>query len=81
MTEFERFLRDALAVLLEIDAEQVSMTTPFAELGLDSLLGLRFARAIEDRIGSEVEFEWVFDHPTLQSLAAFLEQRFADAVA
>jgi len=81
MTEFERFLRDALAVLLEIDAEQVSMSTPFAELGLDSLLGLRFARAIEDRIGSEVEFEWVFDYPTVHELAGFLERRCAGVAA
>lgn len=73
MNELERRLRDELAALLDIAPEHLSTTTPFDELGVDSLIGLRFARKLEDISGVEVDFEWLYDYPTLAQLARFLE--------
>jgi hypothetical protein len=72
----EQFLRSALAQLLEVDQHELSPTTPFAELGLDSLLGLRFTREIQDHLQAEVELEWLFDNPSIRELAGFLDHKF-----
>lgn len=73
MNTLERRLRDELAALLEVGADTLSLTAPFDELGVDSLIGLRFARKLEDATGVAVDLEYLFDYPTLAQLAAFLE--------
>lgn len=78
MSGRERWLRDVLAELMEIDVSQISSDQPFSELGLDSLTGLRMTRKLEDQLGVEVELEWLFDHPSIQALARFLDERFGE---
>lgn len=73
----ENRLRHALADLLQVDVAQISPSMSFDDLGLDSLLGLRFARAIGELIGVETDLEWIFDYPTVSELSGFLEQRAA----
>ncbi len=78
VSKHEAWLRDTLADLLEIDRTQVSVTQTFAELGMDSLVGLRLARKLQDRIDEEVELEWVFDYPSIRQLSQFLDARFGE---
>lgn len=75
MTRREERLRDALAELMEIDAHEISLTMTFAEQGVDSLVGLRFARKIEELCGMETELEWLFDYPTIRQLSQFLDRQ------
>lgn len=74
MTIENRILQ-ALADLLETDVQQISPTMSFDDLGLDSLLGLRFARKIGELTNVETDLEWIFDYPTVRQLSGFLEQR------
>jgi acyl carrier protein len=53
----------------------------FAEQGVDSLIGLRFVRKIQDLVELDIELEWIFDYPTVQKLAEFLGVRFGDSDA
>lgn len=76
MSSREQLLRHALAGVIEVDAQEVSLTLPFAEQGVDSLVGLRFARQIQDLLDTEVELEWMFDHPTIRQLSEFLDKQF-----
>jgi aryl carrier-like protein len=76
MTTFEQRLREALATLINIDPLQLSVHVNLSEQGVDSLVGLRFARKIEELIGAPVELEWMFDYPTIAQLASYLTQRF-----
>jgi aryl carrier-like protein len=76
MSSREQLLRSALAELIDVDAHAVCVNTPFAEQGIDSLLGLRFVRRVQDLLGAEVELEWLFDHPSIRELSAFLDERF-----
>ena len=73
MKNFEPRLLELLAQVMGTDPNSVSATVDLADQGVDSLTGLRFARKIEDLTGSEVKLEWLFDNPTLEQLAAFLE--------
>jgi acyl carrier protein len=75
MTPRESSLREMLAELMEIEARELSLTMTFAEQGVDSLVGLRFARRIQDVTGIDVELEWVFDYPTIRQLAKFIDAR------
>lgn len=77
----ETRLRQALAELLEIDVQQISPTMSFDDLGLDSLLGLRFSRKVSELIDAETDLEWIFDYPTVRELSGFLEQRAAGLAA
>jgi acyl carrier protein len=76
MTEFEQCLRTALAELTESDPASISSTATFSEQGVDSLVGLRLAGRIEAWIGQEAEMEWVYDYPSIETLAAYLSHRF-----
>ena len=71
----ENRLLQALADLLEVDVREISPTVNFGELGLDSLLGLRFARKIGELTDVETDLEWILDYPTVRELSGFLEQR------
>ncbi|WP_162253026.1 acyl carrier protein [Duganella sp. Root1480D1] len=68
----EQELRMLLAGLLQVPPEQLASGSTLSELGVDSLLGLRFARKIQDTTGTEFDLEWLFDYPTIEQLAAFL---------
>lgn len=78
MSERERWLRDALADLLGIDASQVSLTESFAVQGVDSLVGLRLTRKLQDALDAEIELEWLFDNPNIRELSQFLDDRFGE---
>jgi acyl carrier protein len=81
MTEWEQCLRQALGDVLETDAHLLTGAMTFSDLGLDSLTGLRFMRQVQDIAGVEIELEWMFDYPTTQRLAEFLNQRFGSLEA
>jgi acyl carrier protein len=75
MTTTEIQLRDLLARLLEVDAASISTRLPMTEQGIDSLLGLRFARLVQDQTGREIDIEWLFDYPTIEAFARCLDER------
>ncbi len=75
----EQRLKEIVGQLLDIDPLQVPVDADLGEQGVDSLVGLRLARKLEELTGSEVELEWLLDHPTIAQLARFLEQRAPSA--
>ena len=73
MTVLETFLQAALAAALTCEPHDDSITEDYCAQGVDSLVGLRFARRLQDHLGREIEIEWLYDHPSIAQLAAFLE--------
>ena len=71
----EIYLRDALAKLLNIEPNEISSTTAFDELGIDSLTGLRLTRELQDSLKMEIELEWIYDYPTIGQFSRFIQQR------
>lgn len=69
---FSEPLRLVLAELLHCDPVHVSASSNFAELGMDSLVALRFTRKINDVTGLDIELENLFDYPTIAALSSFL---------
>jgi acyl carrier protein len=79
MTKFERYLQAALAESMNVAPEQIALDVPLSEQGVDSLIGLRLARRINELTGTEIDLEWIYEYPSITLLAGFLEQRFGSA--
>jgi aryl carrier-like protein len=81
MNDLEHALRDALARLLQVEASTLPLDADLGEQGVDSLVALQFARDIRPLAGGEVDLEWLYDHSSIQRLAAFLAARRESAAA
>jgi acyl carrier protein len=68
----EEDVANVVAELLRIPVDRVTPDASFAELGMDSLAAVELTAAIEDALGFEVAMSAVHEHPTLESLCAFL---------
>ena len=76
MTQYEQYMQSALAELMAVPVDQISLSEPLSEQGVDSLVGLRLARKLNELTGGEVDLEWIYDYPSIDLLARFLEERF-----
>ncbi|WP_332728242.1 acyl carrier protein [Pseudomonas sp. ESBL9] len=81
MTDLKHHLRDELAALLDMDPALVSTTAYFDELGVDSLIALRFARKVHDLTNIEIDVECVLENPTLAQLAVFVDTQLNDVAS
>ncbi|MFI5689311.1 acyl carrier protein [Streptomyces sp. NPDC051636] len=66
------WLLDRVALYLGRDAQTIDPTVPLAEYGMDSVCALSLCGDLEDEFGLVVEPTLLWDHPTVQSLLAFL---------
>ncbi|HET7228487.1 MAG TPA: amino acid adenylation domain-containing protein, partial [Longimicrobium sp.] len=76
-------LEEALAAIWAevLRLERVGVRDNFFELGGHSLLAIRVVSRIHEAVGGEVGLMALFEHPTIERLAAFLGQREASASA
>ncbi|GLW47204.1 hypothetical protein Stsp02_28660 [Streptomyces sp. NBRC 14336] len=70
--EIERWLREALAEATGSRPEAVDPTLPLAAYGLQSVQMVTLAGDLERRLGRPVEATVVWEHPTVERLAAHL---------
>jgi acyl transferase domain-containing protein len=74
-TETERKLAAIWCAVLE--TVSVSRNDDFFDLGGDSLMQVELENAIARDLGVEIEFESLYDHPTVRQLAEYVETRVA----
>ncbi len=74
LTELEQGLRAILARELQIAEADFEVDRPFAELGLNSVMAMSVRRATEEFVGFELSVTMLWNHPTVTSLAAYLEK-------
>jgi acyl transferase domain-containing protein/SAM-dependent methyltransferase len=65
-------LRRRLIDILQIGEAELASNRSFADLGLDSLSGLKFVDAINQDLGLNLGAEVIYDHPTLPALSEHL---------
>jgi len=65
-------LRQTLSPLLGIDADDIAVEDVFADLGLDSIIGVQWIRVINKRFGLDIEAVRVYDYPNISDLSAYL---------
>ena len=74
-TEIEQWLVGRVVAYGKIQADDFTVDTPLAELGLDSVYALTLCGDIEDEFQLEVDPTIVWDHPTIRELAEGIRQR------
>jgi acyl transferase domain-containing protein len=76
--DLRSWLANELAAIIgETDAAEIDPRRGFADLGLDSLMAAQLAEAIERTLGVDVAVMTVFNYPSLEDLAAHLEDALA----
>ncbi len=74
--EFVAMLKKVLANTVQIPVEEIELDRPFAEYGLDSILGVTFLTRVGESISLELNTAILFEYTTLDQLAEFLEAQF-----
>ncbi|MHA6907973.1 SDR family NAD(P)-dependent oxidoreductase [Ralstonia pseudosolanacearum] len=64
--------RNSLARTLQLAPERIAADQPFADYGIDSILGVGFVGQLGEALGAELNTALLFDYPTLESLVDYL---------
>jgi acyl carrier protein len=70
--EIQAWIAAYLANLLEIDSDEVDVTIPFDQYGLDSAAAVGMSGDLEDWLGHKLDPTLLYDYPTVQALAQHL---------
>jgi len=73
VTSTEQYLVNIWARLLNMDADNISIAANFFELGGHSLLSVRLVSEVRQQLASELPVKVIFDAPTIQELAAWID--------
>ena len=68
----EPALREAIAAVVRIDAEDIDATMPFDRIGMDSITARDCATALSQRFDIAMDATWFFNHPTIRQLSRAL---------
>ena len=71
----EGAIRALLALVLRLPEERIARTTPFGNMGLDSLLGLELRNRLERALGDHLPATLLWRYSTLERLAPALLER------
>lgn len=67
----------SLAEVLNMEMEDVDMYEKFTDMGLDSITGVEWIQAINKRYGVLVKVTRIYDYPSLQEFAVYLQEELS----
>ncbi|MCP5002908.1 MAG: thioester reductase, partial [Planctomycetes bacterium] len=67
-------LKTSLAKALYMKESDIDEGKPFIDMGLDSIVGVEWIKSINQEYGTSVSATKVYDYPTIQKFAVFIEQ-------
>jgi polyketide synthase PksN len=74
LPRLEEELIKSLATALYMEQSDIDVETPFAEMGLDSVIGVEWIQSLNKQYASDLAASCVYDYPTIRQLADFLEK-------
>ncbi|PSL24052.1 type I polyketide synthase [Chitinophaga ginsengisoli] len=72
----QELLRLVKQVLAIGDGEQVDTTRSFSDMGMDSILLVKYIQCINSQLGLNVTTNMLFNYPTISGLAVYVNSRF-----
>ncbi|HEU5133665.1 MAG TPA: SDR family NAD(P)-dependent oxidoreductase [Steroidobacteraceae bacterium] len=81
LEELRRKLAASLAEALYMEVADVDSEKPFIDLGLDSIVGVEWVKAINKEFGLSIAATRVYDYPNIRELAAFVAKEIAQLPA
>jgi acyl transferase domain-containing protein/aryl carrier-like protein len=76
-----RVLAEAIAETLGRAEADLDPDRPFTDYGVDSIILVELVTTLNERLGTELRTTALFDHPTLNELAAFVDNERGPAAA
>jgi len=76
LTHVKQLVIEQLAETLKVDLKNVDAAESFADYGLDSIMGVRTAEAINQRLSIKLTTTSLFDYPTVNKLAAHIVEQY-----
>jgi acyl transferase domain-containing protein len=73
--DVEDLLVKSLAETMDLPPDQIDREAPFSALGMDSVIGVAWVQALDDRYGLGIEVSSLFDYPSVRALAEHLEEQ------
>ncbi|ATQ70575.1 hypothetical protein CQW49_21485 (plasmid) [Methylosinus trichosporium OB3b] len=70
-------VRNHLAQALYLEENEIDISAPFSELGLDSILAVELAKSLNDALGTRLQATRLYDHADAAGLASYLEAELA----
>ncbi|MFT2019283.1 phosphopantetheine-binding protein, partial [Streptomyces sp. 796.1] len=70
-------LQESLARELFVEVEEIDADRSFTELGLDSVVGVEWVRAVNSEFGTSVSTTKIYQYPNVREFAAFLAAELA----
>jgi polyketide synthase PksN len=67
-----------LSQALRMSVDTIDRGEPFSDYGLDSILGVRFVKNLNDRLGITLNAAILFDHTSVERLARHVRQTYGD---
>lgn len=67
-------LTESLADVLYMDADDIDADDTFIDIGMDSITGLEWIKAVNKTYGTSLTVTKVYDYPTICQFAAFLQK-------
>ncbi len=70
-------LNKSLAEALYMDEGDIDPDMPFTEMGMDSIIGVEWIKALNDAFGMTLEAIKIYDYPNLREFAGFLAKKLS----
>ncbi|MEU7305621.1 SDR family NAD(P)-dependent oxidoreductase, partial [Streptomyces sp. NPDC007206] len=78
--EVERVVLATVGDALQMPAEEIDRRRPFADLGLDSILGVNVVQTLNETLGTALETTDLFDHGSVERLRTFIVRTYGDTL-
>ncbi|MGH8258916.1 MAG: beta-ketoacyl synthase N-terminal-like domain-containing protein, partial [Steroidobacteraceae bacterium] len=79
--QVERIILDELSASLRLTREQIDPQQSFADYGLDSIMGVRVAEALNRALSIKLTTTSLFDYPSVERLAAHIACEYGEVLA
>lgn len=77
LDSIEAWMKDYLADLLDVPANDIDPTQPFEQMGLDSAASVAFTSDLGSWMGISLDSDLMVDQDNINAVAAFIRQNFA----
>ncbi len=72
LEKIKRALKSSLAITLFMDPTEIGYDMPFLDMGMDSIIAVQWVKAVNAEFGTAVKATVLYEHSTLDALAAHL---------
>lgn len=73
--QIQNWIVTYIAQLLEIDPNEIDMTTPFERYGLDSSAMVVLSGDLQTWLGYDLDPTLLYDYPTIEALVGYLAEK------